>query len=59
MYLNQLIEFHRVSGRCGGAPERKVTESLARSQGITYEAAARQIDMAVMMRDIERVKCTC
>lgn len=59
MYLNQLIEYHRVNGRCGGAPERKVTESLAKSQGISYEAASRQIEAAVMMRDIERVKCTC
>lgn len=58
MYWHQLIEFHR-DLRCGGAPEHKVVQSLSRSQGISYQAAAREVEMAVLMKDIRRVRCTC
>ena len=55
---HQLIEFHR-DLRCGGAPEHKVIESLAKHEGISYQAAASRVEMAVAMRDIRRVNCAC
>ena len=58
MYLNQLIEYHR-DLRCGGAPEHKVVDSLAKAEGISYQDAARRVDMAVLMRDVRRIRCTC
>lgn len=58
MYLNQLIQYH-MNLRCGGAPEHKVIESLAKSQGISWQEAARYVDTAVMMKDIRRIRCEC
>jgi hypothetical protein len=59
MYLNQLINYHGIARCNGAAPEHKVIDSLARSQGISYEAAAREVERAVMMKDVRRVRCDC
>lgn len=60
MYLMQLIEYHR-EFRCGcsGAAEHNVIASLAKAEGISYQDAARRVEMAVMLRDVYRVKCRC
>lgn len=58
MYWSQLIQCH-MDLRCGGAPEHEVVKSLARSRGISHEEAARQVEMAVLIKDIRRIKCSC
>ena len=58
MYLNQLIQYHR-DLRCGGAHEHLVIASLAQATGVSYASAAAQVETAVLMKDIRRVKCTC
>ncbi len=56
MYWHQLIQYHR---GLSGAPEHEVIKSLEQAQGISYQEAARQVEMAAMMKYIRRVKCDC
>lgn len=58
MYWGQLIAFHG-EPRCGGAPEHKVIESVARARGVSLQDAAREEEMAVLMNDLVRVSCQC